>query len=289
MAGSSSFDPKPVVDNQDDIFPTSDEKYAEQLQLEEALLFSSLSLNPSKANENATSSSSRPTFVTAESNQLPTRFCNICMEKKTESEMFRNTKVCGHLFCFDCIRGHVAAKIQENITTVRCPDPNCKGIIGPEACRLIVPKEVLDRWEDALCESLILGAEKFYCPFKDCSAMLVNDGGEAVTSSECPHCYRLFCAQCKVAWHSEMSCSDFQRWKKGEIDQSDAMMMGLAKNKKWKKCPRCSYYVELASGCLHIRCRLGVGMSFVMDVEKPITIINGLNVHTLKSLARYSK
>ncbi|GKB70734.1 zinc finger, C6HC-type containing protein [Tanacetum coccineum] len=129
-------------------------------------------------------------------------------------------------------------------------------LIGPEACRLIVPKEILERWEDTLCESLILGAEKFYCPFKDCSAMLVNDGGEAVTSSECPHCYRLFCAQCKVAWHSEMSCSDFQRWKKGEIDQSDAMMMGLAKNKKWKKCPRCSYYVELASGCLHIRCSL---------------------------------
>nr|GEU47122.1 zinc finger, C6HC-type [Tanacetum cinerariifolium] len=136
---------------------------------------------------------------------------------------------CGHEFCYGCGKthndhqwvksivnsatrhfnsesndridagGHVAAKIQENITTVRCPDPNCKGIIGPEACRLIVPKEVLDRWEDALCESLILGAEKFYCPFKDCSAMLVNDGGEAVTSSECPHCYRLFCAQCKVA------------------------------------------------------------------------------------------
>ncbi|GJY97628.1 zinc finger, C6HC-type containing protein [Tanacetum coccineum] len=70
------------------------------------------------------------------------RFCDICMDTKTESEMFRNTKVCGHMFCFDCIRGHVVAKIQENITKVRCPDPNCKGVIGPEACRLIVPREV---------------------------------------------------------------------------------------------------------------------------------------------------
>nr|GEZ80173.1 zinc finger, C6HC-type [Tanacetum cinerariifolium] len=49
-------------------------------------------------------------------------------------------------------RGHVAAKIQENIIKVRCPYPNCKRVIGPEACRLIVPREVLERWEDALCE-----------------------------------------------------------------------------------------------------------------------------------------
>ncbi|GJS10840.1 zinc finger, C6HC-type containing protein [Tanacetum coccineum] len=40
-------------------------------------------------------------------------------------------------------------------------------------------------------------------PFKDCSALLVDDGGEAVTSSECPHCNRLFCAQCKEKSHTD--------------------------------------------------------------------------------------
>lgn len=79
------------------------------------------------------------------------------------------------MYCFDCIRGHVATKTQENIIKVRCPDPNCKGVIGPEMFRLIIPTEVLEQWEDALFESLILGSEKFYSPFKDCYALLVDN------------------------------------------------------------------------------------------------------------------
>nr|GEY91095.1 zinc finger, C6HC-type [Tanacetum cinerariifolium] len=54
----------------------------------------------------------------------------------------------------------------------------------PDACRLIVPREVLDRWEDTFCQSLILGSEKSYCSFKDYSTLLVDDGGSAVTSEK---------------------------------------------------------------------------------------------------------
>nr|GEV97123.1 zinc finger, C6HC-type [Tanacetum cinerariifolium] len=90
--------------------------------------------------------------------------------------------------------------------------------------RSLVPKEVLDRWDNALCESLIKGSEKFYCPFKDCSALLVDDGGEAVTSSECPHCNRLFCARCKVSWHAGMDCEEYQSLiEKGKIARSDSV------------------------------------------------------------------
>ncbi|GJU11204.1 zinc finger, C6HC-type containing protein, partial [Tanacetum coccineum] len=267
MAGSSIFDPC-IIDDDDQNFPIYVEKYAEQLQRKEARVFSSTSRASSSSSIKApivildshdsrvstssssiktpivildsedspasTSSSMKPPIVILESSQVPDRFCDICMDTKPDSEMFRNTNVCGHMYCFDCIRGHVAAKIQENITKVRCPDPNCKGVIGPEACRLIAPREVLDRWENALCESLILGSEKFYCPFKDCSALLVDDGGQTVTSSECPNCNRLFCAQCKVTWHSGVCCSEFQSLKKGERDSTDILLMNLAKKKKWK-------------------------------------------------------
>ncbi|GKB91284.1 zinc finger, C6HC-type containing protein [Tanacetum coccineum] len=245
----------------DEIFPISDEKYAEELQLQEALFSSSSSLLniPSPKNDIASSSNTKPQplVVSFETSQSPKNFCDICMDTKTESEMFRNTNACSHLFCFDCIRGHVASKIKQNITTVTCPNPECNEVIGPEACKTIVPQEVLERWENALCESLIMGSEKFYCPFKDCSAMLVDDGGEYVTSSECPHCNRLFCAQCKVTWHSGMDCSEFQSLKEGERDPNDIMLMDLAKNKKWRRCPSCKFYVERTDGCLHITCRCG--------------------------------
>ncbi|XP_024967181.1 probable E3 ubiquitin-protein ligase ARI9 [Cynara cardunculus var. scolymus] len=177
------------------------------------------------------------------------------MDTKLTSEMFRNTNVCTHSYCFDCIRGHVAAKIKENITQVKCPHLQCKGLIGPEICRSIVPKEVLERWENSLCESMILASEKItYCPFKDCSAMLVDDGAETVTSSVCPNCNRLFCASCNVVWHSGFDCNEFRGLKKGEKDPEDLKLMDLAKRKKWKRCPNCKYFVEKVSGCLHISC-----------------------------------
>ncbi|KAK1436938.1 hypothetical protein QVD17_02722 [Tagetes erecta] len=273
-ASTSTFDLYMNVDDSyfsallddDEIFPISDEKYAEQLQLQEALVSSSLT---SKLSSSASSSlqplssqasSSKQPFMMALSESITksaTTFCGICMDTKTDSEMFENTTICGHLFCTDCIRGHVAAKIKENQITITCPDPKCEAVIGPEVCRSIVPTQVLERWENILCESLIMEADKFYCPFKDCSAMLVDDGGEAVTVSECPNCNRLFCAQCKVAWHCEMNCVEYQSLKKGEKSPDDILFMDLAKNKKWMKCSECKVFVEKIDGCLHITCRCG--------------------------------
>ncbi|KAI3796897.1 hypothetical protein L1987_39584 [Smallanthus sonchifolius] len=162
-------------DDADGIFPISDEKYAEELQLQEALISSSLSLILSPIQNASTvsyaSSSKQPSMTLSQVPHSPHSLCAICMDAKTASEMFQNTKVCAHLFCSDCIREYVAAKIKENVTAVRCPDPNCEGVIGPHDCGSIVPKQVLERWESILCESLIVGTQKFHCPFKDCSAI----------------------------------------------------------------------------------------------------------------------
>ncbi|KAJ9542029.1 hypothetical protein OSB04_028535 [Centaurea solstitialis] len=228
------------LQNQDQNFPLSNDNFAHELQLQEALLSS---IPP------PSSSSSPP----PPSSMI---LCEICMDTKPDSEMFRNTNICGHLYCSECIRSHVAAKIKENITKVKCPHPQCVGLIGPEACRSIVPKEVMERWEDSLCESLILASEKvMYCPFKDCSAMLVDDSGETVTSSVCPNCNRLFCASCKVGWHAGLDCGEFRSRKNGGTDREDKMLMDLANRNMWKRCPSCKFFVEKQSGCMHIACR----------------------------------
>lgn len=258
-------------DDNGEIFPISDEKYAQELQLQEALISASESLNKSSYQPSSSHASSSTmkckepltesitvVKIPSPSNNIIQHYCGICMDTKTASEMFQNINQCTHMFCTDCIREHVAAKIKENLTMVICPDPNCKGVIGPEVCQSInVPKEVLERWDAALCESVIMGSQKFYCPFKDCSAMLVDDGGVEVTSSECPNCNRLFCAQCKVAWHSGVDCNEFKSLAKGDRNPEDLMLMDLAKNKKWMRCPSCRIFVEKIDGCQHISCRCG--------------------------------
>ncbi|AES93655.1 putative transcription factor C2H2 family [Medicago truncatula] len=71
--------------------------------------------------------------------------------------------------------------------------------------------------QEDLVQSCIVGWQKTtYCPFKNCSVLLVNDGDDVVTSAECPSCHRLFCAQCMVPWHGGINCDEFKQQKKGK-------------------------------------------------------------------------
>ncbi|XP_043720464.1 probable E3 ubiquitin-protein ligase RNF217 [Telopea speciosissima] len=179
-------------------------------------------------------------------------------DKTGGRDVFRNMTTCRHSYCRDCIGKHVASKIQENAKLVKCPDLNCKTVLEPHHCRSVVPDEVLVRWSTTLCDSLILGSSRFYCPFKDCSGVMqVDNEGEVIRASECPYCRRLFCAHCKVPWHSEISCEEFQRLDKNDTTRQDLMAVELAKKLRWKRCPQCSFFVEKRDGCLHITCRCG--------------------------------
>ncbi|XP_062091222.1 E3 ubiquitin-protein ligase RSL1-like [Humulus lupulus] len=195
------------------------------------------------------------------SNNDPSFVCEICAEPKSGSESF-SIKGCSHSYCSGCMARYVASKLQDNITRIDCPVSGCNGSLEPEYCRSILPPEVFDRWGTALCEALILGTEKFYCPYKDCSVMLIDDGKEVITNSECPSCYRMFCAQCKVPWHEGIECAEFQKLNKDEREKEDIMLKNLAQNKQWKRCPTCKYYVERSSGCLFIQCRCGTAFCY---------------------------
>jgi len=165
---------------------------------------------------------------------------------------------CTHTFCVSCVSQYIAAKVEENVLSIGCPDPGCKdGTLHPEACRDVIPLQLFQRWGAALCDSS-LGELKFYCPFKECSALLVDDPGHGeavITNVECPHCCRMFCAQCKVPWHDGVTCTEFQRLGKDERGWEDLMLRKVAQESKWQRCPKCKMYVERIAGCVFIICR----------------------------------
>lgn len=187
--------------------------------------------------------------------------CEICAEPKSGNESF-SIRGCDHAYCTECMAKYVASKLQDNITSIRCPVPECvEGLLEPEQCRSILPKDVFDRWGNALCEALIPGSQKFYCPFKDCSALLLDDtseSGDSIRESQCPYCRRLFCAQCKVPWHSGIDCAQFQKLHQNEREREDIMLLNLAQNKNWSRCPSCRFYVDKNQGCMFIKCRCGI-------------------------------
>ncbi|XP_013741058.1 E3 ubiquitin-protein ligase RSL1 [Brassica napus] len=255
----------------DEVFPISDVNYASELHFQEAL-FSSLIASAAKINNHPQIQRSFTTVIKQEPVvkieneplEPSRRLCMICMDEKPSSDMFRGSVTCTHAYCTQCTIRYVANKIKENSAKIKCPDVDCTRSIEPYMCRDLIPKDVFERWEKILCESLISSWDKLYCPFKDCSSVMILDdvgGNNAnVTQTECPSCHRMFCAQCKVAWHVGVGCEEFQMYgntKKKSSDEEDALLVQMATNKQWRRCPSCKFYVEKVDGCMHIKCRCG--------------------------------
>ncbi|GFZ03980.1 hypothetical protein Acr_16g0006040 [Actinidia rufa] len=163
-------------ENEDQLFPISDSKYAEELQFQEVLMSSLIaSQNPNTDIEKSPSSDTPEPITAKESGESSQCFCEICAEKKEADEMFR-IDPCSHSYCSICIAKHVTIKIRESATepVVACPGFDCDGVLELSVCRQRMPGEVAAMWDDLLCEAAIAVDEKFYCPFRDCSAMLVN-------------------------------------------------------------------------------------------------------------------
>lgn len=203
-----------------------------------------------------------------EDSLLMKQLCRICLEDKYPSEFF-DSMVCSHRFCCTCITLHIRTKLQENLVSIDCPEPDCSEHLTPEQCVVILPKQTFEDWSLALVEASIPPSQKFYCPFQDCSATLVKDtvpdevgcsNGEAAVvtkESKCPECRRLFCAQCAVPWHGGLDCSELQRLSDSEREEFDLMLFKLAKENEWQRCASCKHIIERNSGCCHMTCRCG--------------------------------
>ncbi|KAM3239359.1 hypothetical protein P3L10_014393 [Capsicum annuum] len=184
--------------------------------------------------------------------------CDICVDEKSIVEIFK-IMGCNHSYCKNCIVKYISSKLQENISRISCPVTGCNGELEPQNCGSILPNDVFVRWGDALCESMILVSERFYCPFKDCSALLIDEcAGEnkVIDQSECPECRRLFCAKCKVPWHSGFVCEEFDKFNNDERVIEGLQLMQLVKNQEWQRCPSCRMYVGRSEGCAQMKCRL---------------------------------
>ncbi|KAG5618547.1 hypothetical protein H5410_018371 [Solanum commersonii] len=242
----------------------SDKECAEELQYQEVL---AASLEIFHLHMSSTQIEESP-----ESSQ---GFCDICMETKVTNEMFKLKNCSDHSFCTDCIAQYIQSMIQDHIFSVTCPGLKCCATIEPVSCKSIIPENVFEKWERGLSESALLDCEKFYCPYKDCSELLIYDHDQDIIECICPVCHRLLCAACGVPWHTELDCNKFQNDEKNRED--DLKVEELASSSKWMKCPHCKHIVQKVDGCIHITCRLvnflfnflnGVDLNFAIYVEK---------------------
>lgn len=81
-----------------------------------------------------------------EINNASTFICEFCVVPVGLEDSF-NVKGCSHFYCQQCIVNFVVSKLQENVTSIECPEPGCQEVLDPECHRPILPNDAFDRWE----------------------------------------------------------------------------------------------------------------------------------------------
>ncbi|XP_055835719.1 E3 ubiquitin-protein ligase RSL1-like [Solanum dulcamara] len=234
-----------------------DAEYAEELQLHEALvasLYTGQSSNYASLSAQGLLSDTEMLNLEKHGEDHLHNFCEICLDNKESWEMFKNDG-CSHSFCYECTSKHIMARISQKAKVIGCPGVSCSAAFDVNACRFMIPEEARIKWDELVCQSMILDSQKLYCPFRDCSALLVNDSGASIERINCPMCKRSLCAACRVPWHSEFTCKEFQKLNAKKGGKGEEMVKTLAKKKSWQKCPNCKVFVEKTEGCIHMTCR----------------------------------
>lgn len=189
--------------------------------------------------------------------------CVICYEDTDVDQIF-SVDGCLHRYCFSCMRQHVEVKLLNGMMA-KCPYENCESEVSIETCGKILDPKLFDILCQRKREASITTAEKVYCPYPRCSALMSKNevleytnasfvGGEKSGARKCVKCHLFFCINCRVPWHYNMTCYNYKRSKPHTCTE-DVMLDALAKRKLWRQCAKCSHMVELAEGCYHISCR----------------------------------
>lgn len=174
---------------------------------------------------------------------------------------------CLHRYCFSCMRKHTEAKLHQG-KLPQCPHEGCKSELEIETCKEFLNPELYDIMISRIKEASIPPSEKVYCPFSRCSALMskteVQDhaANSSITGMrKCIKCHRLFCINCNVPWHDNITCSNYMQ------PEHDAKLKSLATRQQWRQCIKCKNLIELAEGCYHIYCRCGYEFCYTCGAE----------------------
>ncbi|KAL9379893.1 hypothetical protein Peur_028375 [Populus x canadensis] len=180
--------------------------------------------------------------------------CEICTEPMLAIRKFKNGSLCKHPFCLDCIAKYIEVTVEESTGCIECPGLNCKQPLDPLSCRRIISKPIFEKWCDHLCDSTVLGSESCYCPYRDCSVLVLNECMDNLKKIKCPNCKKNFCFLCKIPWHAGYRCNESRHLR----DRNDILVGELIEEKRWTRCYNCGHSVERVSGCRDIKCKCGV-------------------------------
>uniref|UniRef100_A0ACD5YBG3 Uncharacterized protein n=1 Tax=Avena sativa TaxID=4498 RepID=A0ACD5YBG3_AVESA len=203
--------------------------------------------------------------------------CAICLED-TDVSKIHVVEGCAHRFCFSCMKEHVKVKLLHGMLPA-CPQDGCTKQLTVEGSKVFLSPRLLGIMVQRIREGQIPPAQKIYCPYPKCSALMSLSEviqpmqessskytvADAATLRKCVKCRGSFCIICNVPWHDRMTCSDYKRMHP-HAHSEDAKLENLAERRLWRKCVKCSHIIELAEGCYHMTCHLRVRLRILLHL-----------------------
>lgn len=182
-----------------------------------------------------------------------------------------------HIFHKECVRKHVTSSIEAQNFPIKCPQEGCpNGIDYCSISELQLP-ELLERFSEMAFKDYLLRNNKdtFHCPTPNCPYLFQYEFACNVPSPEkigvrqkCKECQKYFCRcskdiQCQVCnkpiclfcreIHPGLTCYQ-HNFNKG-LNSGFNQFVKFIKEAKFKKCPKCQFWVEKSTGCNHMVCR----------------------------------
>ncbi|KAI8573735.1 hypothetical protein RHMOL_Rhmol01G0299400 [Rhododendron molle] len=184
----------------------------------------------------------RPLGSSSSKNMYET--CVICLDQIDVGQIF-SVDGCLHRYCFSCMKQHVEVKLLNGMLP-KCPHEGCNSELKIETSRKFLTPKLIEIMNQRLEEASIPVTEKIYCPYPNCSALMSKSevleyskrtvfGTARLGVRKCSKCENLFCINCKVPWHSNMSCLDYKR-RNPYPPAADAKLKTLADMNLWRQC-----------------------------------------------------
>jgi E3 ubiquitin-protein ligase RNF144 len=196
--------------------------------------------NTSKGKGNASGNSYADEHITH-------TFCSACMEQcarfnTLELKCKRPGDIAQHAYCRNCL----IDLLRTSLTDTTLFPPRCCGTrITIAACIELCPPDLVKQYMDKEVELEL--PNPVYCSNRYCAKFIKPESVTAEVAT-CLGCGEETCTICKNMRHKGL-CPE---------DLTVQMLMNVAGEKRWQRCPKCRTMVELLEGCYHMRWVLSV-------------------------------
>lgn len=177
--------------------------------------------------------------------------CQVCYGEELGIEEVFCLDKCKHFLCQTCMEMHIVTLIKSmKASSVTCPMPECKEHISHTEVKRCISEEEHERYQEFLLQDALKKDPACrWCPKPGCETAMIGDPNTPLMRCPKAECNFSFCFNCKEKWHTDLTCAQYQAWKK---DNGEGYAQWAAKNTK--PCPKCHVAIQKNGGCNHMKC-----------------------------------